>query len=214
MVGGQKRASRLVEQVVEVDPHVELSELLGLVGGGGHDRDFELPGAEHRHRLLRLRLEHRQLDVGVARDERRHGGWHERGAGGRKRRHPHPATPQPGDRLQFALGEGLLGEDHVGMTEERLAGVREADAAAGPRLLPARDEPAHRDAMSPARTRLVGINHVALEVGDLEEALEFYGAIFELRGIDREPGMAFIDMGDQFIALSQGRAQTRDERRD
>ena len=69
------------------------------------------------------------------------------------------------------------------------------------------------DATSAARPRLVGINHVALEVGDLEEALEFYGAIFELRGIDREPGMAFIDMGDQFIALSQGRAQPRDDER-
>jgi lactoylglutathione lyase len=53
--------------------------------------------------------------------------------------------------------------------------------------------------------RLVGINHVALEVGDLEEALEFYGRLFdfELRG--RVPGMAFLDMGDQFLALSEGR---------
>ena len=61
--------------------------------------------------------------------------------------------------------------------------------------------------------RLVGINHVALEVGDLEEALAFYGAIFEVRDIDREPGMAFIDMGDQFIALSQGRSQAPDAER-
>ncbi|MGH2981555.1 MAG: VOC family protein, partial [Solirubrobacterales bacterium] len=45
--------------------------------------------------------------------------------------------------------------------------------------------------------RLVGINHVALEVGDIEEALAFYGRVFdfELRG--RAPGMAFLDMGDQ-----------------
>jgi lactoylglutathione lyase len=58
--------------------------------------------------------------------------------------------------------------------------------------------------------RLVGINHVALEVGDLDEALAFYGRIFdfELRG--RIPGMAFIDMGDQFIALSQDRAAPPD----
>jgi catechol 2,3-dioxygenase-like lactoylglutathione lyase family enzyme len=55
-----------------------------------------------------------------------------------------------------------------------------------------------------ARPRLVGINHVALEVGDLEEALEFYGRIFTIERIDRMPGMAFIDMGDQFIALSEG----------
>jgi lactoylglutathione lyase len=55
------------------------------------------------------------------------------------------------------------------------------------------------------KSKLVGINHVALEVGDVEEALEFYGRFFdlELRGSVR--GMAFIDMGDQFIALASGR---------
>ena len=61
--------------------------------------------------------------------------------------------------------------------------------------------------------RLVGINHVALEVGDLEEALDWYGRIFELGHPEREPGMAFIDMGDQFIALSEGRRQSRDDSR-
>lgn len=63
------------------------------------------------------------------------------------------------------------------------------------------------------RARLVGINHVALEVGDLDEALEFYGALFdfELRG--RVPGIAFIDMGDQFVALSEGRSQRPDAER-
>jgi lactoylglutathione lyase len=61
--------------------------------------------------------------------------------------------------------------------------------------------------------RLVGINHVALEVGDLDAAIEFYGAIFELRGVEYEPGMAFIDMGDQFLALQQGRTQSRDQTR-
>src|ERR671939_173159 len=62
--------------------------------------------------------------------------------------------------------------------------------------------------------RLVGINHVALEVGDLEEALVWYSRLFdfELRGRigDR---MAFIDMGDQFIALASGRTQPPDEAR-
>ncbi len=60
------------------------------------------------------------------------------------------------------------------------------------------------------KPRLVGVNHVALEVGDLDAALEFYGGVFafELRG--RVPGMAFIDMGDQFIALSEGRSQPPD----
>jgi lactoylglutathione lyase len=67
--------------------------------------------------------------------------------------------------------------------------------------------------MSTERPRLVGINHVALEVGDLDAAIEFYGAIFELRGVEYEPGMAFIDMGDQFLALQQGRTQSRDQTR-
>jgi catechol 2,3-dioxygenase-like lactoylglutathione lyase family enzyme len=52
-------------------------------------------------------------------------------------------------------------------------------------------------------SRLVGINHVALEVGDLDAALDFYGRAFdfELRG--RVPRMAFLDMGDQFLALAE-----------
>lgn len=61
--------------------------------------------------------------------------------------------------------------------------------------------------------RLVGINHVALEVGDVERALAFYGEIFELGPIEREPGMAFVDMGDQFLALSEGRAGPPDHDR-
>ena len=61
--------------------------------------------------------------------------------------------------------------------------------------------------------RLVGINHIALEVGDLEEALAFYGSIFEFELRGRVPGMAFIDMGDQFIALSEGRTQPPDQAR-
>ena len=63
------------------------------------------------------------------------------------------------------------------------------------------------------RAKLVGFNHVALEVGDLEEALEFYGRLFEIQLRGRSPGMAFIDAGDQFIALSEGRTQAPDEHR-
>jgi lactoylglutathione lyase len=64
-----------------------------------------------------------------------------------------------------------------------------------------------------ARARLVGLNHVALEVGNVEEALEFYGRFldFELRG--RSGRMAFIDVGDQFMALSEGRRQGPDDHR-
>ena len=52
--------------------------------------------------------------------------------------------------------------------------------------------------------RLVGINHIALEVGDIEEALAWYGQFFELELRGRAAtSMAFIDMGDQFIALAR-----------
>jgi lactoylglutathione lyase len=63
------------------------------------------------------------------------------------------------------------------------------------------------------KPKLVGMNHVALEVGDIEEALAFYGRIFDfiLRG--KGKGQAFIDMGDQFIALMQVGAEHRDSPR-
>lgn len=54
------------------------------------------------------------------------------------------------------------------------------------------------------RPRLVGINHIALEVGDLERALAFWRAVFGEIGVDEsEPGMAFIDLGDRFVALAE-----------
>ena len=63
------------------------------------------------------------------------------------------------------------------------------------------------------KARVVGFNHVALEVGDIEEALAFYGRLFqfELRG--KSKTMAFIDLGDQFIALQKGRRQAADDGR-
>ncbi|MGH7573316.1 MAG: VOC family protein [Gemmatimonadota bacterium] len=61
--------------------------------------------------------------------------------------------------------------------------------------------------------RAVGINHVALEVGDVEEGLDFYGRIFQIRLRGRSRHMAFIDLGDQFIALSEGREQAPDSQR-
>ena len=62
-------------------------------------------------------------------------------------------------------------------------------------------------------SKLVGINHVALEVDSIDEALEFYGRFFELRLRGVAPGMAFIDLGDQFLALSEGREQSPDQGR-
>jgi len=67
--------------------------------------------------------------------------------------------------------------------------------------------------MADARARAIGINHVALEVGDIDQALEFYGRLFrfELRG--RGKDSAFIDLGDQFLALQAGRRQPADDGR-
>lgn len=64
------------------------------------------------------------------------------------------------------------------------------------------------------KARFLGINHVALEVGDIDEALDFYGRLFdfELRGRVGDK-MAFIDAGDQFIAISAGRVQPGDDSR-
>ena len=61
----------------------------------------------------------------------------------------------------------------------------------------------------PAKQRAVGLNHIALEVGDIEEALSFYGRLFrfELRG--KSDTMAFIDLGDQFILYRRGAGNLR-----
>lgn len=63
------------------------------------------------------------------------------------------------------------------------------------------------------KANFLGINHVALEVDDIEEALEFYGSLFEVKLRGRGARMAFIDAGDQFLALSEGRTQRPDEHR-
>ena len=64
-----------------------------------------------------------------------------------------------------------------------------------------------------AKARAVGLNHVALEVGDIEQALAFYGRLFEFSLRGKSETMAFIDLGDQFIALQQGRRQAADDGR-
>src|SRR5438309_11022937 len=63
------------------------------------------------------------------------------------------------------------------------------------------------------KPRVIGLNHIALEVGNIEEALAFYGRLFrfELRG--KSDSMAFIDLGDQFLALQKGRKQPADDGR-
>ncbi len=63
------------------------------------------------------------------------------------------------------------------------------------------------------KPRMVGVNHIALEVGDIDEALTFYGRIFDFTLRGRGKGQAFIDMGDQFIALMQVDTPHRDSPR-
>jgi lactoylglutathione lyase len=63
------------------------------------------------------------------------------------------------------------------------------------------------------KARAIGFNHIALEVGDIEEALAFYGRIFEFQLRGKDEDMAFIDLGDQFLALQKGRKQSSDDGR-
>lgn len=72
--------------------------------------------------------------------------------------------------------------------------------------------PASRKARAP-KARAIGFNHIALEVGDIDEALAFYGRLFDFTLRGRSDGMAFIDLGDQFLALQQGRRQGPDDGR-
>jgi lactoylglutathione lyase len=63
------------------------------------------------------------------------------------------------------------------------------------------------------KARAVGFNHVALEVGDIEQALAFYGRLFDFKLRSKDASSAFIDLGDQFIALQKGRSQPSDDGR-
>ena len=63
------------------------------------------------------------------------------------------------------------------------------------------------------KARALGINHVVLEVDDLDKALEFYGALFEFKLRGKSDHNAFIDLGDQFIQLTLGRTQVPDSKR-
>ena len=65
----------------------------------------------------------------------------------------------------------------------------------------------------PKKARAIGFNHVALEVGDIDEALAFYGRLFEFELRGRSKTSAFIDLGDQFLALQKGRTQPADDGR-
>jgi predicted enzyme related to lactoylglutathione lyase len=66
---------------------------------------------------------------------------------------------------------------------------------------------------SSRKARAIGFNHVALEVGDIDEALAFYGRLFDFKLRGKDATSAFIDLGDQFIALQKGRRQSADDGR-
>jgi len=63
------------------------------------------------------------------------------------------------------------------------------------------------------KARAIGFNHVALEVDDIDEALAFYGRLFQFTLRSRSASDAFIDLGDQFLALQKGRRQAPDDGR-
>jgi lactoylglutathione lyase len=63
------------------------------------------------------------------------------------------------------------------------------------------------------KARLIGMNHIALEVGDVDEALALYGRLFDFTMRGRGRRMAFVDMGDQFLAIAEGRSQPPDDER-
>lgn len=63
------------------------------------------------------------------------------------------------------------------------------------------------------KARAVGVNHIALEVGDIDEALAFYSRLFEFKLRGKSEAAAFIDLGDQFLALQRGRRQPADDGR-
>jgi lactoylglutathione lyase len=63
------------------------------------------------------------------------------------------------------------------------------------------------------KARAIGFNHLALEVGDIDEALAFYGSLFEFKLRGKSENSAFIDLGDQFLALQKGRTQAADDTR-
>jgi catechol 2,3-dioxygenase-like lactoylglutathione lyase family enzyme len=74
-------------------------------------------------------------------------------------------------------------------------------------------EPLESPVPEARKARAVGFNHIALEVGDIEEALAFYGRLFDFKLRSKSGTSAFIDLGDQFLALQKGRTQPADDGR-
>jgi catechol 2,3-dioxygenase-like lactoylglutathione lyase family enzyme len=66
---------------------------------------------------------------------------------------------------------------------------------------------------STGKARAMGLNHIALEVGDIDAALAFYGRFLDFELRSRSDNMAFIDLGDQFIALARTDGRATDAHR-
>ena len=67
--------------------------------------------------------------------------------------------------------------------------------------------------MAARKAQAIGFNHIALEVGDIDQALAFYNRLFDFKLRSRSESAAFIDLGDQFLALQKGRRQPPDDDR-
>jgi hypothetical protein len=94
------------------------------------DGDLELRRAQHLCRILGLPLDETELDLGVARRELRHRGRQQGRPRRRERGQPHAAAAHARDRLELGLRGRQPGDDHLGVVDQRLAGVREPHAAA------------------------------------------------------------------------------------
>ena len=93
------------------------------------ERQVDLPRAQQRAGLVGLRLDHAQLDLGMAAVEHGHGLRHERGAGALEAREAQPPAAQPGDGGKLLLGGVQAAEDRVGVLDQRATGVGKAHAA-------------------------------------------------------------------------------------
>ena len=148
----------------------------------------------------------------LVRDDREQPGAKRRAAAEARQRAPGLRQPDLGGVLGVG---GVAGDQVCGAEGDLLVVADERGESGGVATTCALDElvlcrwSAHHSVLLHplgsvgSMARAVGINHIALEVGSLDEALAFYGSLFELELRGRIRGMAFIDMGDQFLALAE-----------
>ena len=121
---------------------------------------------------------------------------------------PEGSAAQP-SQPEANLGQGGRTGAKVGAESTRQASRRACERLGGGSDF----EPMESVMVEARKARAVGFNHVALEVGDIEEALAFYGRLFDFKLRGKSGTSAFIDLGDQFLALQKGRTQPADEGR-